>query len=229
MLATGGLTEKDVKPVLVPNVIRGADDFVSGAADMFFFAFGAPKVREVDATVGGIRVLEINEGGMPAARKISPLGLSDRSVPGPVFVGVEKPMKVYTFDNMLFTNAKVQDDVRLQDHRDAGEEQGRSGRRAAGAARVLGRRPLQEIRHPLSPRRPEILQGQGPGRRAPRPSRSERGTHRPRRGGVRLRRVAGDGALRPTSCRRCWSPSSCCGCSTSRGRSSTSRSIPSSC
>ena len=49
MLATGGLTEKDVSPVLVPNVIRDADDFVSGASDIFFFAFGAPKVREVDA------------------------------------------------------------------------------------------------------------------------------------------------------------------------------------
>ncbi|MFL5108265.1 MAG: TAXI family TRAP transporter solute-binding subunit, partial [Xanthobacteraceae bacterium] len=49
MLATGGLTEKDISPVLVPNVIRGADDFVAGAADMFYFAFGAPKVREVDA------------------------------------------------------------------------------------------------------------------------------------------------------------------------------------
>ena len=61
MLATAGLTDKDVKPVLVPNVMRSADDFVSGAADMFFFAFGGPKVREVDATVGGIRVLEIDE------------------------------------------------------------------------------------------------------------------------------------------------------------------------
>ena len=68
------MTEKDVNPVLVPNVIRSADDFVSGAADMFFFAFGAPKVREVDATVGGIRVLEIAESGMDAARKISPYG-----------------------------------------------------------------------------------------------------------------------------------------------------------
>ena len=28
MLATGGLTEKDVSPVMVPNVIRDADDFV---------------------------------------------------------------------------------------------------------------------------------------------------------------------------------------------------------
>ena len=36
---------------------------------MFYFAFGAPKVREVDATVGGIRALEIDERGMPEARK----------------------------------------------------------------------------------------------------------------------------------------------------------------
>ena len=56
ILATAGLTEKDIKPVLVPNVVRSADDFISGAADMFYFAFGAPKVREVDATVGGIRM-----------------------------------------------------------------------------------------------------------------------------------------------------------------------------
>jgi hypothetical protein len=30
--------------------------------------------------------------------------------PGPIFVGVEKPMKVYTFDNLLFTSAKTSDD-----------------------------------------------------------------------------------------------------------------------
>ena len=74
MLATGGLTEKDIKPVLVPNVIRSADDFASGAADTFFFAFGAPKVREVDATVGGIRVLEIDEKGMDGGRARSSAG-----------------------------------------------------------------------------------------------------------------------------------------------------------
>ncbi len=78
VLATAALTEKDVQPVLVPNVIRSADDFISGAADMFFFAFGAPKVREVNTTVGGIRVLEIDEKGMPASRNIMQMGLSDR-------------------------------------------------------------------------------------------------------------------------------------------------------
>lgn len=111
ILATGGLTDKDISPVLVPNVIRGADDFVSGAADTLYFAFGAPKVREVDATVGGIRALEIPESGMDAARKIYPDGYLAPAAPGPFYVGVEKPMGVYTWDNLLFTNAKVKDDV----------------------------------------------------------------------------------------------------------------------
>ena len=111
MLATGGLTEKDIKPVLVPNVVRGAEDFSSGAADMFFFAFGAPKVREVDANVGGIRVLELDEKGMPAARKISKWGYLVPVQPGPIFVGVDHPMKVYAFDNLFFTYAGVKDEV----------------------------------------------------------------------------------------------------------------------
>jgi TRAP transporter TAXI family solute receptor len=111
ILASGGLTEADVKPVLVPNVVRGADDFASGAADMFFFAFGAPKVREVDATAGGIRALEIPESGMAAAKKIVPQGYLSPAAPGPFFVGVDHPMGVYTWDNMIFTNTKVPDDV----------------------------------------------------------------------------------------------------------------------
>jgi TRAP transporter TAXI family solute receptor len=111
ILATGGLTEADINPVLVPNVIRGADDFVAGAADAFYFAFGAPKVREVDATVGGIRALEISESGMPAARKVYPDGYLAPAAPCPFYVGVEKPMGVYTWDNLMFTNAKVKDEV----------------------------------------------------------------------------------------------------------------------
>ena len=112
ILATGGLTEADIKPVLVPNVMRSADDFLAGAADMFMFAFGAPKVREVDATVGGTRFLAIPDSpGMAAARKISPYGYLSDIAPGPIFVGVEQPMKTYTIDNILFTHAKVSDDV----------------------------------------------------------------------------------------------------------------------
>ena len=90
ILATGALTEADIKPVLVPNVVRSADDFAAGAADMFMFAFGAPKVREVDVTVGGTRFLAIPESpGIAAARKIQPYGYLTDVEPGPIFVGVK--------------------------------------------------------------------------------------------------------------------------------------------
>jgi TRAP transporter TAXI family solute receptor len=111
MLATAGLTEADIKPVLVPNVVRSADDFVGGNADMFFFSFGAPKIREVDVTVGGIRALEIDPAGMPAARKIMPWGYLTDAKPSPAFPGVDKSMKIYSFDNVLVTHAGVPDEV----------------------------------------------------------------------------------------------------------------------
>jgi TRAP-type uncharacterized transport system substrate-binding protein len=92
--------------------MRSADDFLAGASDMFMFAFGAPKVREVDVTVGGTRFLAIPDSpGIAAARKISPFGYLSDIAPGPIFVGVEQPMKTYTIDNILFTHAKVSDDV----------------------------------------------------------------------------------------------------------------------
>jgi TRAP transporter TAXI family solute receptor len=110
ILAAGGLTVSDVNAVPVPNVVRGADDFVAGASDMYFFAFGAPKVREVEATVGGTRVLEIDDQGMAAARKILKWTFLTPVTPGPIYVGVTHPMKVYSFDNMIYTSAKESDD-----------------------------------------------------------------------------------------------------------------------
>jgi TRAP transporter TAXI family solute receptor len=113
MLATAGLSLADVKPVMVPNVIRGGDDFIAGSNDTFMFSFGGPKVREADASVGGVRALAIGETpeGLAASRKIFPYGYFVEVRPSPVFVGVEKPMKAYSMDYVLFTNAKVKDDV----------------------------------------------------------------------------------------------------------------------
>ena len=110
MLATVGLTERDVKPVLVPNVVRGADDFMAGSVDMFFFAFGAPKVREVDATVGGIRALEIPESGMPAARKIMPTAIWLRPCPGNSISASTSRWASTAWTMCMFTNAKVTDE-----------------------------------------------------------------------------------------------------------------------
>ncbi len=107
-LATAGLTENDVKPVLVPNVVRSADEFMASNADMFSFAFGGPKVREADATVGGIRALELGDN-WDAAKKIMPWAYLTNIGPGPIFTGVEKPMKVYSFDNVMIASSKIPD------------------------------------------------------------------------------------------------------------------------
>jgi len=61
IIATGGLARRDVVQVLVPNVNRGADDFMEGKIDGGFFALGAAKVTEVDKTVGGIRYLPLSD------------------------------------------------------------------------------------------------------------------------------------------------------------------------
>lgn len=113
MLATAGLTLNDVKPVMVPNVIRGADDFLAGANDTFMFSFGGPKVREADATVGGVQALAVVDTpeGLEASRKVFPYGYFVELKPGPVYVGVSKPMKAYAMDYLLFTNSKVKDDA----------------------------------------------------------------------------------------------------------------------
>jgi len=112
-LALGGLTTKDVTPVLVPNVMRGADDFISGAVDALYFAFGAPKVREADASVGGIRALDASASPerLAESRKLFPYGYLTPTGPAPIFVGVTRPINVYTFDFILFTNAKAKDEA----------------------------------------------------------------------------------------------------------------------
>ena len=107
--ATASSSEKDIKPVLVPNVIRSADDFASGAADAFYCvrcAEGGGRRHR------GRHPHDRNRraGDALAARKIERWGYLTEIGPGPVFVGVEKPMKVYSFDNLIFTNAKTSDE-----------------------------------------------------------------------------------------------------------------------
>jgi TRAP-type uncharacterized transport system substrate-binding protein len=48
---------------------------------------------------------------MPAAKKIMPWAYLTQIGPGPIFTGVEKPMKVYSFDNVIIASAKVPDDL----------------------------------------------------------------------------------------------------------------------
>ena len=113
IIATGGLKRSDIVPVLVPNVIRGADDFMEGKLDGGFFAIGAGKVAEVDKTVGGIRYLPTPDDPAAVARmkKLMPYAYITTVKPSPAFVGLDGPTKLMAYDYLVAVGAHVKDDT----------------------------------------------------------------------------------------------------------------------
>jgi hypothetical protein len=112
-LANAGLGWNDVVRVPTPNVVRQAEDFMSGKTDVMFFALGSAAIKQANASVGGVRVLEVDTS--PAAMKRSEALLPGAYViqvsPNPGVEGVSKPTNLIAFDMVLVTNAKVKDDV----------------------------------------------------------------------------------------------------------------------
>jgi uncharacterized protein len=108
MLATGGLAPSDVKTVMVPNVLRGADELIAGRVDMTTFAIGGPKTAEADAAVG-IRFLDL--GNTPEAqaalKKHFQTSYLARVEPAPNRPGVKAPLYTMHYDYTMFVNAKV--------------------------------------------------------------------------------------------------------------------------
>jgi len=113
MLANGGLAEADIQPVLVPNVNRGADDFAGGKADAFFYALGAAKVTETDASVGGLRALPLSDAPDAVARmkKALPQGYVLEIKPRPGLAGIAAPTKVLAYDYVLVAGKHVKDEM----------------------------------------------------------------------------------------------------------------------
>jgi uncharacterized protein len=113
ILANGGLSQGDIKPVLVPNVIRGAEEFASGSAENFFFALGGAKVNEMDASVGGVRALNLSDSpqALEATRKVFPYFYPTEVKPRPGLTGVLEPIQVFSYDNMLVAGTHVKDEV----------------------------------------------------------------------------------------------------------------------
>ncbi len=112
--ATAGLTRKDIKPVNIANVVAGANAFISGKADAFFFALGAAKVREANASVGGIRALDIANTPENLA-KIHKIFFEDAYLrpekPHKRNIGVYAPIHVMTYDAALVATADTPEDV----------------------------------------------------------------------------------------------------------------------
>ena len=112
-LANAGLTYNDVQPVLVPNVRSSADDFMANKTDVLFLALGSAAVKQAAASVGGLRVLAIED--TPEARermeKVLPGSYVLNVKPAPNIEGLKEPTNIVAFDMQFFTNKDVPDDV----------------------------------------------------------------------------------------------------------------------
>ena len=109
ILANGGLALDDIKAVPVPNVVTGAERFLDGRADAFFFAVGAAKVREVDASVPlRMLVLAQDTPALDAMRAVFADGY-----PSPVPTGLtpggtgDAGAVALAFDNLLLSAEQV--------------------------------------------------------------------------------------------------------------------------
>jgi hypothetical protein len=113
LYATAGMTRADVRPVNVPNVVGGADAFISGKADAFFFALGAAKVEEANASVGGIRALDVanTPENLAKVQKFFPPSYFRPETPGPRNIGVLAPMHALAYDGVLVASAKTPEDT----------------------------------------------------------------------------------------------------------------------
>ncbi len=113
LLANAGLSYDDVQMVPVPNVNLGADEFIQGKVDTFFFAVGSAKVREAGAKVGGVRALSLDPSAeaMARLRKHISVVYALQIQPSEANYGILQPTYISAQNYLFLTNKKVPEDV----------------------------------------------------------------------------------------------------------------------
>lgn len=113
VLATVGLSFKDVAGVPVPNGVRGVRDFMEGKNDAAFFSVTSGITRQAHAAVGGIRVLSMDNTpeALAALRGVVPAGSIATLHPAKLYPGVMGPTHVYAASFVVNASTKTPDDV----------------------------------------------------------------------------------------------------------------------
>ncbi|MDW8443468.1 MAG: TAXI family TRAP transporter solute-binding subunit [Acetobacteraceae bacterium] len=112
LLAAGGITRADIRPVAVTDPVAGAARFLEGRADAFFFAIGAAKVIEVDA-ITRLRLLPVPDDPEALGRlaRVAPEAYLERLHPRPGLIGFAQPISAIAFDNLLIARGDLDEDV----------------------------------------------------------------------------------------------------------------------
>lgn len=113
VLATNDMTMDDVVGVPTTGLIRAADDFVAGRLDATYFAVGAPKVAEMNASVGGIKYLPVADTpeALAAAQGVRAAFYISTVPPLAHLAGIEAPTPLVTWDVVVVANKDVPDET----------------------------------------------------------------------------------------------------------------------
>ncbi len=111
-LANGGLTLDDIIQVPVPHVVPGADAFLDGRVDAFFFAVVPSKPAQVHASIP-LKVLPFDTSPEAIARMqdIFDLAIIGTVQPIPPLPFISAPTPVMEYPNLMITATHVSDDV----------------------------------------------------------------------------------------------------------------------
>lgn len=114
-LANGGLTLDDIVQVPVPHVVPGADAFLDGRVDAFYFAVVPSKPAQVHASIP-LRVLPYDTSPEAIARmqaifESATIGMVQPIPPLPF---ISEPTPVMQYSNLMLTASHVSDEVIAQ-------------------------------------------------------------------------------------------------------------------
>lgn len=108
ILASGGLTERDVTPVTAAGLPEGARLVLEGRADAVAMGYRLPLVRQMDASLpgGGLRFLQMggNESRVP---ELMPGARVETVKPNKSVVGMDGPTRVAVYDTYLNTGTEL--------------------------------------------------------------------------------------------------------------------------
>jgi len=115
-LANAGLSYNDVTKVPTPNVVRQADDFMTNKTDVMFFALGSAAIKQANASVGGVRVLEIDTApdAVKRVQAMLPGAYVMRVSPHPSIEGMGKPTSLVAFDMVMVVREELAADIVYQ-------------------------------------------------------------------------------------------------------------------
>ena len=112
ILANAGLSFKDMQGVPTVNIIGNAKDFTEGKTEVGFFAVGSGKVAQINAAVGGLHFLSLDNSSDGVARLKKPVKAAyvELVQPRKGLVGVTKPTYLMAYDYLLYAGAHVSSD-----------------------------------------------------------------------------------------------------------------------